>query len=140
MAFRISEKYRLEVHWDRTVYKNDGEASLENCYFSGPVLKEVAEMNQQDHMELDFANQYRVFVRQFYIARLSWNGVRHMSERIYLHDVMLKNRFVNSVPKLNDSDYIVINTANHEEEKHQYNLVYPSYLLKHDGEAYNFKG
>lgn len=136
----LGERYRLEVRWSRVVYEKEGEATLEGCYFSGPVLKEVAQIEQQDHMDLDFVNQYRVFVNQFYIARLSWNGVKQTLGKIYLRDVTFTNRHVNSVPKLNDDDYILINTANHEEEKHQYNLVYPSYLLRQDGELYNFKG
>jgi len=140
MAFRISEKYRLELRWGKVSYKTDGEAVLTGCCFSGPVIKEVTQMNQQDYMELDFGNQYIVFVSRFYIASLSWGGVKHTADKIYLYNVILKNKYVNSVPKLNDNDYIIIDTANHEDEKHQHNLVYPSYLLRCDGESYNFKG
>jgi len=139
MGFRISERYRLELHWGKVSYKTDGEALLTSCCFTGPVLNEVAQMEPSDHMNLDFTNQYIVFVPSFYIARFSWGRVNHTPENIYLYDTVLKNKHVNSVPKLNDDDYIVIDTAGHEDEKHQHNLVYPSYLIRYDGESYNFK-
>ena len=139
MKFRISEKYRLELHWNDVVYKTDGEAELSGAVFTGPVLREVDQMSSNDYMDLDFARQYIIFVKRFYIARLSWCEVIQKSGVIYLQNAVLKNKHVNSVPKINNDDYIVIDTSGHEDEKHQYNLVYPSYLIKHDGESYNFK-
>ena len=122
------------------VYEQEGVAKLEGCYISGPAVKEIADMNESDMIRLDFKNQYLVFVPHFYIATLSWNGVRRTPERIYLNSVTLVNKYVNSVPKLNDNDYIVIDGKDHEDEKHQYALVYPSYLIRFDGEKYNFGG
>jgi len=139
MKFRISERFRLELHWDTVKYETEGEALFTGCRFIGPVLKEVSQVLPNDSMALDFANQYIVFVRHFYIAKLSWGEVRHNPEAIYLYNAILKNKYVNSVPKLYSDDHIVIDTSGHENEKHQYNLVYPSYLIRYDGELYNFK-
>ena len=136
--FLISEKYRLEIHWQKVIYEKDGLSRLEGCYLSGPVIKDVDQMNAPDSIKLDFTNQYRVFVPNFYIATLSWAGVEHKSDRIYLDTVLLKNKFLNSVPKLNDDDYLVVDTKNHEDEKHLYNYLYPTYLIKSSGERYNF--
>lgn len=138
--FSISEKYRLEIHWTKAIYEQEGIAKLLGCYFGGPVIKEVGAMNQEDMMKLDFGDQYIVFVPYFYIATLSWKGVRRIEDRIYLDNVLLTNDNVNSVPKLNDNDYIVIDTKDHEDDKHQYSLVYPSYLIRFDGEKYDFRG
>ena len=62
----------------------------------------------------------------------------YKSEKIFLGDVKLENRNLNVVPKLNNNDYIVIDTKDHEEEKHMYHFVYPAYLIKQDGTLYNF--
>jgi len=140
MEFSISERFRLEVHWDKVVYAQDGIACLHNCYLSGPVLKDVAEMAGNDFMDLDFTKQYLVIIPSYYIARFSWGNVKHSVDKIYLGEVMLKNKYVNSVPKLSNSDYIVIDTADHEDEKHMFSLVYVSYLLNSDGQLYNFGG
>jgi hypothetical protein len=138
VEFNISEKYKLEIHWNRSVYEQDGAAKLEGCYLSGPVIKEVLEMEQKDNISLDFGNQYVVFVPNYYVAKLFWEGVRHTPSKIHLTNVVLKNKFLNSVPNLNDDDYIIVDTKNHEDEKHQYYLSYPSYLIKFKGEIYNF--
>jgi hypothetical protein len=128
MEFSVSERYRLELHWNKARYDVDQEAVLDGCYFSGPVLSEVWQLEQEDHIDLDFAGQYIIFVDFYYIARLSWKGVKHTPEKIFLSNVVLKNSNLNVVPKVNDNDYIA----------HRYNLVYPSYLLRSDGTLYDF--
>ena len=140
MEFNISEKFKLAIHWNKVVYAQEGVAKLEGCYLSGPVIKEVSEMNKKDAIALDFGNQYVVFVPNYYVAKLSWEGVRHTPSKIYLDNVILQNKFLNSVPNLNDDDYIIVDTKNHEDDKHQYHLSYPSYLIKFEGEVYNFRG
>jgi hypothetical protein len=122
------------------VYNKAGEAHLIGCYLSGPVIKEVDKMEQEDSIALDFGNQYYVFVPQYYVARLSWKGVEHTPNKIYLNNVVLSNKFTNSVPKLNDDDFIVVDTKDHTDTKHEYHLTYPAYLLKKEGELYNFRG
>ena len=139
MKFRISEKYRLEIYWRKAIYEQEGLAELKGCYLAGPALKEVEEINKEDHIDLDFTKQYVVFVPSYYVARLSWKGVKYTPERIYLDNVTLNNKHVNSVPKLEDSDLIVVDTKNHEDEKHEHHLTYPSYLISSDGELYKFR-
>jgi len=139
MEFSISEKYRLELHWNKVRYIEDQKAVLEGCYFSGPVLNEVIELDQEDHMDLDFVHQYLVFIDSYYIARLYWKGVRYAPGNILLNNTMLENKNLNVVPKLNNDDYIVIDTKGHEDEEHAYNFVYKSYLLRNDGTLYDFR-
>lgn len=138
--FMISERYRMEIHWKRVRYEKKGTAIIEGCYLNGPVLKDVAQLNEKDFIKLDFANQYIIFVKDYYVARLSWKGVRHTTEKIFLQNVELKNENINILPKLHDNDYIVVDTINHENEKHQCYMTYPAYLLNNDGILYNFSG
>jgi hypothetical protein len=102
-------------------------------------LNEVWQLQQEDYIDLDFGGQYLIFVDFYYVARLSWKGVNHTPEKILLSNVVLKNNNLNVIPKLNNDDYIVINTQNHEDKKHLYSLVYPSYLIRKDGELYDFR-
>jgi hypothetical protein len=136
----LENRHRLEIHWEKVSYNQEGTAVLEGCSLSGPILSEVSEMEQEDSIALDFTNQYIVFIPNYYIARLAWSGVKHTQEKIYLYNAVLKNKSINSVPKLQDEDYIVIDTENHEDDKHMYHLTYPSYLIKPTGELYNFGG
>lgn len=135
----LGEKYRLEIHWKKVKYEVDQIALIEGCYLSGPVLKEAVKLNDQDFIDLDFVNQYLVFVDNYYIARLSWNSVEYRSEKILLRGVKLENRNLNAVPKLNKHDYIIIDTKDHEEEIHMYHFVYPAYLIRKDGTFYDFR-
>lgn len=139
MNFRISEKYRLEVYWGKVIYNQDDTAELEKCYFAGPALKEVEGINEEDHIDLDFSNQYIIFVPSYYIARLSWRGINQTQDKLYLNNVLLKNRHSTSVPRLKNDDFIVIDTKDHEDEKHDYHLTYPSYLIRSDGDLYKFR-
>ena len=139
MEFSISDRYRLELRWNEIIYKEDQKAVLKGCCFCGPVLGELLELNQEDSIELDFVNQYYVFIESFYIAKLSWSGARYTPDKIFLDNVLLENKHLNVVPKLNNEDYIVIDTTKHEDEEHLYNLVYTSYLVRKDGTLYNFK-
>jgi len=138
MKFRISEKYRLEIHWDKVTYNRDGVAKLEGCYMSGPAVKEVDQMNESDGIVLDFATQYIIFTRYYYVAKLSWNGVNQTLEKIDLLNTVLESKHINSIPKLEDNDYIVVDTKDHEDAKHQMSLNYKSYLIRSDGELYTF--
>jgi len=138
MAFKVADRYRLELHWTNVSYDQDQIAILTGCYFSGPVVKDVAQLNQIDSMDLDFSNQYLIFTNLYYIAKLSWVGVRHTPDKIFLGESTLKNKNLNVVPKLNTNDYIIIDTQNHENEKHNFMLVYPSFLVRRDGQFYNF--
>jgi len=138
--FIISERFRMEVHWEKVNYEKAGVANIQGCYLSGPVLKEVEQLKEEDFIKLDFTNQYIVFVKNYYTVKLSWYGVKHASEKIFLYNAKLENMDINAVPKLKDNDYIVIDTKNHEDEKHQYYMTYISYLLKSDGAQYNFGG
>jgi len=137
--FMISEKFRLEIHWKKVKYEIDQIALIEGCYLSGPVLKEIAKLNDKDFIDLDFVNQYLIFLDHYYIARFSWAGIEYKLNKIFLKEVRLENVNLNVVPKLNNSDYIVIDTKDHEEEKHAYHFVYPAYLIRKDGLMYDFR-
>ncbi len=140
MKFGIAEKYRLEIHWSDVVHSNDDEDVLIGCYLSGPVVVEVQEMEQADSIALDFGNQYKIFVPQYYVARLSWRGVKHTPNKIYLDNVDLVNKFTNYIPKLNRDDFIVVDTKNHTDIKHEFYLTYAAYLINKEGDMYNFRG
>jgi len=139
MKFRISERFRLEIHWRSVSYDQDGIAKLEGCYFSGPALKEVEQINSKDQIVLDFVNQYILLVKDFYIATFAWEGANRTSDKIVLSTALLSNKNINSVPKLRNDDYIVIDTSNHIPEKHQQSLTYVAYLIRSDGEKYDFR-
>jgi hypothetical protein len=139
MSFSIAEKFRLEAHWQKVVYEQSGIAKLEGCYFGGPALKEITDVNQKDHIVLDFMNQYILVMKDYYVADLSWDGVNRTTDKIILSNVILSNKNINSVPPLNNDDYIVVDTSNHISEKHQHFLTYASYLIRFDGEKYDFR-
>jgi len=136
--FFISERYRLEIHWSNVKYEKDGVALIDGCYFGGPAVKEIGVFNESDFIDLDFSNQYIIFLDSFYIARLFWGNVKRGDTKIFLYNVRLENKNINVVPKLGYDDYIVIDTKNHEEQTHDFFLTYTSYLLKSDGTLYKF--
>jgi hypothetical protein len=141
MGFVLSEKYRLELHWDK-IEKEDSPDVLYfiGAYFSGPALKIADKINDEDEIRLDFCSQYTILVKNVYIATLRWKGVSYKDNRIYLQkSVLTYDKDIKDVPSLKNDDYIVIDTKNHENEKHIYNMYYPAYTINKENDLYSFR-
>lgn len=121
---RILNKYRLELHWDSVEYNRDDVAVLKNAYFEGPVLKEAAQLNEDDSLVLDMTNQHMIFIPDFYQSTLWWKGVVYKDDRIYLKEAHIKGKYVNSIETLKDTDWVLIDTQEHEQATHVFHLVY----------------
>lgn len=137
-GFNFNDKYRLEIKWDLISYDKDEIVKVEGCTLTGPVLVDLDKLNETDSIQLDFISQYIALLPQYYIAVLSWDGVEYKDNSILLKNVFIRNANINSLPNLNNDDYIVVDTSDHENEKHSINVNYTSYLIKADGQRYNF--
>lgn len=140
--FIFSDRFKLELHWGTITYIQEDICELKGAYFSGPALAEADKINDNDSILLDFFKQYIVLVKNVYVAKFSWGAV------IYKNDntIMLKNAIIshdtelNKVPKLLNTDYLIIDTSDHETETHKYNLVYKTYVVNTDTQLYKFGG
>ena len=138
--FIFSDRYRLELHWKTAIYERDGVCKLNGAYFSGPALVEAARINDNDNIMLDFFQQYIILVENVYVAKFSWVQVKYNKN----NTVTLKNAFVthstelNKVPKLLNTDHLIIDTSNHETEIHKFNLLYKTYVVNTDIQVYKF--
>lgn len=138
--FLLSERYKLELRWKRVVYEREGLCKLEGAYFSGPALNMAQKINGNDNINVDFCKQYFIITKFVYVAKLSWaevvynkDGTVSLKNAVLSHDTEL-----NKVPKLMDTDHIVINTENHEEAVHHLNLVYESFVVNENNILYKF--
>ncbi len=138
--FSFGERYRLELHWKGVLYEQPGLCKLIGAYFTGPVLNEAQRIADNDNILLDFFEQYYLVVSSVYIARLQWgqvvyepNGIVSLYDAIITHE-----RELNRAPKLNNNDYLVINTKGHEAETHRFNPVYKTYVVNNDTQLYKF--
>lgn len=141
MGYLISEKFRLEVHWEDVVYIQEGRCELKNAYFTGPALQIAQRINDKDHMMLDLYSQYLVLVKGAYVLKFEWSGVEYRDDenRVYLSNChIIHNEDLNLAPKLKPTDYFVIDTSDHEFSIHQYSLVYKTLLIKEDHLRYKF--
>lgn len=137
--FSFGEKYRLEVHWSSINFKSEDLLELESCSLEGPVVSELMELSVSDSIRLDFVSQYITLLPEYIIASLSWEGVEYKDGKILLKNVYLRNKNIIKLPSIKDTDYLVIDTSDHEDEKHNYSVNYKTYLIKSDGESYNFR-
>lgn len=141
MNYFISEEFRLEIHWDGTLYDKEGCCKLLGAYFSGPALKIAQQISDKDHLMLDLYSQYLVLVRGAYVVKFEWEGVTYKLDE---NKVILNNCYIthtedlNIVPKLQKNDYFVIDTSDHSPSTHQYSLVYKTILIKEDHSRYKF--
>ena len=141
MAFSISERYTLKISWDKVEYNKEGVCKLIGAKFSGPALSIAAKIQPDQYISLDFYKQYFLLVQNAYVAKFNWQNVIYnkdntvsLPEATITHDTEL-----NRVPKFKDSDFILIDTSDHEESKHRFSLVYVSYVVNENGILYDFR-
>lgn len=138
--FIFSDRYRLELHWKSTAYDRDGVCKLNGACFAGPALVEADKINNNDNIMLDFFHQYIILVENVYVAKLSWGEVVYNKNST----ITLKNAFIkhdteiNKVPKLSDTDFLILDTRNHETEIHRFNPLYKTYVVNTDTQLYKF--
>jgi len=138
--FLLGEKYRLDLKWSSTVYK-EGICFFKDAYFSGPVLSFAEKIEPNNSMDLDFFKQYFVLVTNVYIGKLSWEDVIYKDDRIYLANCTLTHKSeLNKVPTLKNNDLLVIDCKNHERETHDWYPTYRTYVSNEDTQIYNFAG
>ena len=135
--FLLSERYRLEIHWESLVYK-EKVCLFKNAFFSGPALSSANKINPGDSILLDFYSQYIKFVRGVYVGKFSWGEVEYNNSSALLSNAKLVQEELSSVPKLKSDDYLVIDTSNHEEAIHAYNPTYKTYVVNNEIGCYNF--
>lgn len=138
--FLISERYRLELHWDKVGIAEEGLSVLRDAYFSGPALKQALKLTAPDSIKLDFCKQYSILVDNFYVADLNWYMVEYKNDIIYLGNPVLKYQLVvDKAATLKDNDYLVIDTADHELVKHRFNMLYTTYIVNNDDELMDYR-
>lgn len=130
---KVITKYRLELHWDSVDYA-DEVALLKGAYFTGPVLREAAQIQPNDELTLDMTGQHLIFIPDYYQGVLKWQGVDYVGDRVFLKGATLKGKHVNSIETLKDNEWILIDCSQHEEEKHPFNLVYWAEVRRESGE------
>jgi len=135
------ERYRLDLHWEKAIYETKGVCKLKNAVFSGPALSDAEEVQSNDEILLDFYSQYIVLVKNIYVGKLSWGAVKYNGDNTIslMNAKITHNTELNRVPKLKDTDYLVIDTSNHEMAVHMFNLTYKTYVVNEGGESYNFR-
>jgi len=138
---KLGEKYRLEIHWDKVVYEKEDLCDLKGCCFSGPALAFAQQIQPNDYINLDFCGQYSIITNNAYVAKFFWGEVIYNEDRtITLKDAtMSHDSDFHKVPKLENSDYIVIDTKDHEADVHHLNLVYKSYVINTHNDLYIFR-
>lgn len=138
--FSLSERYRLELHWEKAIYDSPGICKLSGAYFYGPALYEAQQINNNDYIMLDFFKQYVVVVSNVYVAKLSWEEVVYPNNgKVFLKNTMITHDTeLNKVPKLAFTDYLIIDTKGHDEAQHPFNLVYKTYVVSETTQLYKF--
>lgn len=141
MSFLISEQFKLEIHWENVVYGEQGACFFTNAYLSGPALQIAQKINNNDNILLDLYSQYIVLSKGAYVLPFFWDTVTYSGDgkKVLLENArIVHNEDLTNAPKINSSDYIVIDTSDHRSDIHQYSMVYKALLIKEDHERYRF--
>lgn len=140
MDFSIATRYELKLSWDKATYTTPGVCVLIGAKFSGNALKIAMAIPNDDRIQLDFYKQYFSVVTGVYVAMFRWGEVTYKDDVVLLDNArIIHDAQLNTAPKFKNSDYIVIDTQDHEEAVHQYNFVYKSFVVNEDGQLYKFE-
>lgn len=131
---KIKEKYKLGLRWSSIDKNKDGVCSLFGACFFGAAVKEVKSIKDNDYITIDLTPQYSKILSSYYFVNLRWGSTNQSQEKIYLRDAHLTGYYVNKISNMDESYYILIDTENHEESVHMYNLVYKGYVVNREGE------
>ena len=117
----VLDKYRLELHWESVSYNRDDVAVLKGAYFSGPVLKDAEELQEEDQLTLDMSEQHRIFapVTDFYHAVLYWKGVVYKGDKIFLKKARVEGKYISSLEKLENQDWVLIDCKEHDTKRRE---------------------
>lgn len=139
-VFSLGDRYRLNLKWDKAVYNVEGVCDLYGASFSGPVLSIAEPIAPNDSINLDFYKQYYILVRSVYVATLHWGEVTYKDGFVLLSDAKITHDTeLNKAPKLNNSDYIIINTEGHDSSNNSLLFsTYEAFVVDSDSNLYNF--
>ena len=136
--FQLGEKYRLELVWDAVTYI-DNVCIFTNACFQGPVLYFAEKIESNNFMYLDFFKQYFILVDNVYIGKLSWGNVVYEGNKVKLENCVLTHESeLHKVPKLENTDILIIDCKQHERETHAFYTTYKTYVSNLDLQVYNF--
>ncbi len=131
---KIKEKYKLGLRWSGLDKNKEDVCSLFGACFFGPVVKHAI-IKDSDSIVMDFTPQYSKIVSKYYFVTLRWGSANLSREKIYLRDVYLTGECVSKLSNIDKTDYILIDTEDHEEEVHMFNLVYRGWVLNNEGKV-----
>ena len=132
----MREKYRLELHWDSIDKNRDNSCNLFGAYFFGPAIKNSNKINYPDKIVIDLTPQYSKILTDYYFVDLNWSKAEYKDNKVFLGEVTIVSDYINKVSNLQDIDCIHIDTEDHEEDVHMFNLVYKGKVVNSNGEEY----
>lgn len=132
----VKDKYRLELHWSWIEKPQESICVLRGGFFSGPAIKNAHKITAPNSIDIDLTPQYTKIISKYYFASLHWNDVEYRGDIVLLKDCTLISNFINDISNIDNTDYILIDTENHEEKVHNYNLVYRGALVNREGKEY----
>jgi len=126
--------YILRLDWDSIRYINRSKAEVVNARFIGDVLKSAYKLNEVDNISIDITDQFFVASKTFHIFRFEWDGLEYSGDnRVNFKKSWFINDFGNLI-KIQDSDYLLIDTKDHDEKIHPFNINYKAKLYNKDNE------
>ena len=126
--------YILRLDWDSIRYIDRSKAEVINARFVGNVLKNAYKLNEKDNISIDITDQFFVASKTFHIFRFEWNGLEYSDDnRVNFKKSWFVNDFGNLI-KIQDSDYLLIDTKDHDERMHPFNINYKAKLYNKDNE------
>lgn len=133
---KISDFYRLELHWDYVDKVSSDSCALKGAFLTGPTLSHAAPINSNDHIILDLTPQYTRLITSYYFVKLAWGSVKYDRDLVFLDRAFIDGVCLNTISTFSNSDYILIDTSKHDGEMHMYNMVYKAYVVNREGEKH----
>ena len=137
----MKEKYKLYVCWNNVEYLGNSIIRLSGARFFGPALKIAAHINDNDSISLDVTSQCIEVLNGWEIATLRWGSVASQTaSEVSLNDAVLVSDKIAASRLLSRGDRLLIDTENHEDDKHIFNFVYKTKIINEDTYIHTYRG
>ena len=141
----IKERYKLELRWDNVERINGIITKVNNARFTGPALKIAHKIQPFNSITLDLTPQHintkefkNVKGLNYYWSKFVWKEVMYCDNTVFLGNTVFESQFISNDISLKSTDFIIINTEQHEEKVHVYHLVYDSVVVNREGKVYKY--
>lgn len=138
----LNTKNKLWLSWKKIIHEGNGNISLVEPKFTGPVLADCEPIEESGTIKLDLTHQYMLHIPRPYLIELTWFNKVHQDRQEALFKAgKLKDGSLGKLSLLQNRDSIMLDCTNHRTEDEKRGIIlfnFYAIAFNSNKEPYNF--